>query len=108
MAKSGRSRRSAAQMYPLVELYQSSNVSPKVFCESEGIPVSALMYWQKKYRASHLAQGSASSGFVPVEVVESSSSSPVLELVLPSGARLVFRDYPERSYLQCLLASVAC
>lgn len=108
MSKSVRPRRSAAQMYPLVESYQRSNLSRAAFCEAEGIPVSALNYWQTKYRKSAGQNSDASPGFVPVEVVASSASAAVLELVLPSGARLVFRDYPERSYLQGLLGSLGC
>lgn len=95
-------------MYPLVASYQSSSLSREAFCELEGIPVSALMYWQTKYRKTEEKRSVDSPVFLPLELVKNGGSSAAVELVLSSGVRLIFRDYPEGSYLQALLAGLGC
>lgn len=43
-------RRTADQMFPLVERYQSSGQTQKSFCEQEGINMGTFQYWLRKYR----------------------------------------------------------
>jgi transposase-like protein len=43
-------RRSKAEMFPIVEAWQGSDLSKKAFCDRHGVEKSVFMYWWKKYR----------------------------------------------------------
>ena len=104
-SSSPRRQRRSSEMYPLVEAYISGNMSREAFCQAHAIPVSALSYWQTKYRKEHgLTPPDKPSGFVPLEVGPGSGKAVVMELVMTGGSVLRFYSYPEAGYLQSLLA----
>jgi hypothetical protein len=99
-----RRQRKPSEMYPIVESYMRSDQSREAFCQEAGISVSALSYWQTKYRKSQsLNAGQSSSSFIPISVSPSQGVEAVLELVLGNGKRLRFMGYPEVDYLQQLI-----
>ena len=106
-----RKNRTSVEMYPLVEAYISSSLSRIAFCQEHNLPVSALNYWQTKYRKSMAPNPQKqSSSFLPVEVrkPESVANQALMELVLESGIRLRFYSYPDASYLESILSIGSC
>ena len=67
-------------MFSLIEKWQDSNQTQKVFCQEHEIKLATFHYWQKKYR--QLEQDNP-SGFIPVEL--SSSGARVVEIRYPNG-----------------------
>ena len=44
------SRKTAREMFPLVEIYLEGHKTQKDFCREHGLSVSMLNYWLAKYR----------------------------------------------------------
>lgn len=103
---SKRRQRKSSEMYPLVEAYMKSDLRREDFCASHEISVSALGYWQTKYRkANGLSLGEPSGGFVSLELPSvQSTGSVVLELDLGQERVFRFYGYPELKYLKGLLS----
>ena len=40
----------ARKMFALIDGYQTSGLSQKAFCDSEGLPMSTFQYWLSRYR----------------------------------------------------------
>ena len=45
----GKLRRTAEEMYPLVEQYDERTQSAAAFCAERGISYGQLLYWRQKY-----------------------------------------------------------
>ncbi len=88
-------------MFPLVEQWQGSGQTQKVFCAEHDLSVSVLAYWLRRYRDHHTGLSDESGGFVPVRM--NVSGSVALEVVLPSGAVLRFGQLVAVGYLKSLL-----
>jgi hypothetical protein len=107
--------RTEAEMFPLVEQWQGSGQTQKVFCATHNISISVLAYWLRRYRdrytESHEADCRPEAGFVAVQMAASSdcgslpgrSSPTALEVSLPSGAVLRFGQIVPVGYLKALL-----
>ena len=93
--------RTEADMFPLVESWQSSGQTQKVFCTEHGISVSVLAYWQRRYRDHHAEESNEIDGFVPVHMAVPSSFA--IEMALPSGTVLRFGQVVPMGYLKALL-----
>ena len=93
--------RTEQEMFPLVEAWQSSGQTQKVFCATHDISVSVLAYWLRRYRDHHAEERNQSGSFVPVHMT--ASSSFVIEMALPSGAVLRFGQVVPVGYLKALL-----
>lgn len=63
-----KTKRTSAEIFPLVGQYLQGDQSPPAFCAERGLPMSQLYYWRRKYRAK--PQGEA-----------------FLEVIHPSGVR---------------------
>ena len=61
-------------MFPMMELFEQSDLSRNQFCEQMDLSVHSFNYWLNKYRKSKVAQ---SGGFVNKEFME-------LKVVAPS------------------------
>jgi hypothetical protein len=74
------------QMYALIEKYQSSPLSQKVFCRQEGLALSTFTYWLKKYRGFKQATGTAND-FIPMKIKERSpqKQSEWCKIEFPGG-----------------------
>lgn len=93
--------RTEAEMFPLVEAWQSSGQTQIVFCAEHDISVSVLAYWLRRYRDHHAELSDESVGFVPVCVAAPGSFA--IEIALPSGAVIRFAQTAPLSYLKALL-----
>ncbi len=91
-------KRTAHQMYPIVESYLVSDQTQDTFCTEAGISVAVLNYWLKKYRTE---QGEPPPSFV--QIAPTSSGAPCLEISYPGGIRLRFDRVVPAAYLRELL-----
>lgn len=98
--------RTEADMFPLIEQWQSSGQTQKAFCAAHDISVPVLAYWLRRYRDHHANLSDESDGFVPVRVAapRSPECRPIaIEVALPSGAVLRFGQVVPVGYLKALL-----
>ena len=87
-------KRTAEQMYPIVEAYLGSDFTQEAFCMQEAISTAVLNYWLKKYRSEH-----GGTPFVEIKP----TAVACLELVYPNGIRLCFDRLAPAAYLRELL-----
>jgi len=92
-----------------IEVWKSSGLSQRAYCEREGIAVSTLQWWCRRLRGSG---HSDAPRFVPVAVepISNVRDEPI-EVVLLSGRRLRLsapRDETELARLVRLLEVLPC
>lgn len=87
-------KRTADQMYPIVEGYLACDLTQEAFCMQEEISIAVLNYWLKKYRTE---QGEAS--FIEIKP----TAAGCLEIAYPNGIRLCFDRLVPAAYLRELL-----
>lgn len=104
-----RRNRSSKEMYPIVEAYMLGSLSRSSFCSQHNLSISALNYWQTKYRKSQeVSKTKDRSNFIAVEVSPASERTPVMELELGEKGRLKFFSYPDPAYLKSVLILDLC
>ncbi|MEZ4852510.1 MAG: hypothetical protein R3B93_28810 [Bacteroidia bacterium] len=104
-----RRHRRSVDMYPLVEAYIESDMSREAFCQTHAISVSALGYWQTKYRKAHReSKAENPQGFISLDVSAETGGSVLMELVLPGGSFVRFYRYPEAQYVATLMSIDRC
>lgn len=69
-------------MFALVDEYNQSGLSAKVFCGQNNIGIPKFNYWARKKRQEHNG-----SGFIKVAADKKFNNVPV-ELIYPNGVRL--------------------
>lgn len=92
----------AEQMMPLVEAWQQSGQSKKQFCSEQNISYQIFIYWCRKL----IEEKNHTSSFIPVTVkktVEENSGKSHAEVIFPSGAKVIFNEPVEASFLRNLL-----
>ena len=95
-------RRTAAEMYPLLELFDQRTESVAAFCASHDVSQAQLYYWRRKYQQKKASsQGDA---FVEISSPTMGPVAPV-EVAYPSGVRVRFNAQPSPAYLATLLRS---
>lgn len=98
--------RSAAEMFPLIQEWEQSELRQKEFCIQHGIKPHVFWYWLRRYREEGQAAPQASPGFVSVEMEEAPTESVLAEVIYPDGTRLVFKERVGLEFLQGLLPKV--
>ena len=91
-----------SEKFNVIEAWRSSGLSQQSFCRTQGIAYSRFHYWYKKYR--HVKNGSGSPDFVPLQIKNSASPLPIVELVLADGRRLNFYQAVDAAFLRSLLS----
>ena len=94
-------RRSQAEMFPLMESYLESDQSQAAFCKAVGLKVATFAYWLKKYRMAQ--QQEQSMTFTPLQVLEPEGHDFALEVRDVSGRCLRFAQLPPVAYLREVL-----
>ncbi len=97
------SRRTSAQMYPLIEAYERSGQTQKTFCAVHHIKVATFLYWLQKYREAKSPQLEGGNSFVALKVSSPLTSGKV-EIVYPNGVRVCFQQAVPLSVLKELTA----
>jgi hypothetical protein len=88
------------KMFSLINQWQQSNMTQKLFCEQNNIRYYVFHYWYGRYRKQHTEP---SPGFIKL-AVSPSSTTTYAELVLPDGKRLLFHQPVTSDYLKTLIA----
>ena len=89
------------QMFDHITQWQQSGVSQKAYCTQNNIPYHVFHYWYKCYRNENSMSNEFSS-FVQLKV-QPSSSTPVIELLLGDGKRILFHQPVSSDYLKSLI-----
>jgi len=87
--------KSQAEMFPLIERWQSSSLSQSAFCLEHDVSLSTFGYWRSKYMKSMDTDGD----FISIEAEHTPSR---LEVLFPNGVR-VFLDQLDTSVLESLI-----
>jgi hypothetical protein len=85
-------------MEDLYQQWQESGLSRKAFCQLHDLSYATFNYWFKRL---HDTGPSAPTGFTELNVPSTAAFS--LEVVFPSGSRLVFQHEPSATWLRELL-----
>ncbi len=97
-----RLRRTAEEMFPLVQQYERRTQTAPAFCAEHGISYAQLLYWRGKYRRENAeADGQA---FVEISRPAASEAAQV-EVMYPGGMRVRFYAPVSASYLAHLARS---
>ena len=89
-------RNTTEQMRTHYVKWQESGLSKKVFCKTNGLPYGTFMYWQKQLSTPEEGEGFSEIPIMPV------CSYPV-EVIFPSGVRMVFQATPSVDWLKALV-----
>jgi hypothetical protein len=89
-------------MFDHINRWQQSALSQKQYCVENNIAYYVFHYWYKRYRDEHGINHSPS--FIQMNVQSSASSSPVVELVLVDGTRLLFHQHVSSDYLKSIIS----
>ena len=93
-------RRTATEMFPLIEQYLRRSVTQKTFCTEHDLPQSVLTYWLAKYRRHQ--SGESTSAFIEITPPPPTETA-LLEIIYPHGVRLrLFAPLPP-AYLEALV-----
>ena len=92
-------RRTAHEMFPLVEHYLQGHQTQKAFCREHGISTSMLNYWLAKYRKEAAPKPGPFIEILPGAPQEQA----LLEVVYSHGVRLRLFAPVAPSYLAPLL-----
>ncbi|MCB9508756.1 MAG: hypothetical protein H6695_01155 [Deferribacteres bacterium] len=99
-----RQRRTAAQMFPLIEQYlaRADDLTQTAFCKQEQLPDAVFYYWLKRYKNQHDSVADATlpaeptrsaSRFLAVDLpVAGAAVSAVCEIEFPNGVRARFTN----------------
>lgn len=79
-----KTKKSAAEMFPLVEAYLGSELTQRDFSAEHGMSVPVLCYWLAKYRREAAEPGA----FLEIQPVAVAAERPLLEVCYPTGVQL--------------------
>lgn len=100
-------RRTSQDWLELIQCWQKSDLTQKVFCAQQSIAYSGFHYWFKKFREDN-SISKPDSGFIPVKITSHSSKknnhSSAIELILPDGRRVNFHEGVDVEFLRALLS----
>ena len=92
-------------MYPLVELWLSSDRTQRSICEEYQIKAHTFNYWRSKYQKEKRKKEKPASGFIPLEVNNEAehSRSYFLEIEYKDGTVVRFTQPVDFRALRNLL-----
>ena len=98
------SREQRESMLGLIEQWQKSGLSQKVFYQQHNIPAHVFYYWHKRYRnqRADLNKSIPSNSFVQLQPSPAPSVSNI-ELQLTNGNRIIFHQPVGADYLKALI-----
>jgi hypothetical protein len=92
------------RMFSLIENWQQSGLSQKVFCEQQQIAAHQFYYWYKRYRTKNdIRLSSAAQGFVELHSQEPSPEA-VIEILLSCGHRILFHQPVAASFIKAIIS----
>ena len=95
----------ARKMFALIERYQESGLTQKVFCESEGLALSTFQYWICKYKKYHQRDSSPAEAFVELKPQSPLSSfGNAIMVSYPNGVTLTVHKDVRPAFLKELIS----
>jgi transposase-like protein len=94
-------RRSRAEVEQLVDVFESSGLQRREFCEKHGLAPGTLDFWRKRRREE---RGAVESGRLVAVELAGATSSGGLAVVLPRGRRVEVCEGFDAATLERLLA----
>ncbi len=95
-------KRTADEMFPVVEAYLASELTQKEFSAEHGMSAAVLCYWLAKYRRKSAESGA----FLEIHPVAAAPERPLLEVCYPHGVKLRIFTPLKAAYLDHLLSRV--
>lgn len=91
-------------MFSLIENWQQSGLSQKVFCEQHHIATHQFYYWYKCYRRKKdIPANQVSKGFIELHSQEAAHEAGI-ELLLACGHRILFRRPVAASFIKAIIS----
>jgi hypothetical protein len=80
-------RHTKASMFPMMELYEESDLPRKQFCKEMDIPLHTFTYWLNKFRKSkmHPSAPHVNKEFVKLEILPPTSLVGNIRISYPNG-----------------------
>lgn len=91
------------QMFEMIEQWQQSGLTQKVFCQQHPIRYHVFHYWYKRYREQHWGVDNNNSSFVKLQITKPATAGAV-EIYFPCGVRLLFHEPVSSNYLKALIS----
>ena len=92
-------RRTAAEIFPLIEAVEQNEMSRETFCHKTGLKECSFHYWRKKFRSQNVG----SNAFIELPKMELSNGRHEMEVEFRSGVKLRFSSLVPVSYLSQIL-----
>lgn len=96
-----KNRRTRTHWQALVDAWQRSNQTQRVFCQEQGLCYQQFSKWKRRLKPEALpAPDITGTAFIPVHW-QSAPPSPSqgLPIILPNGIRIVIHDQAQLSWL---------
>ena len=109
-------KRTAADMYPLIEQYlnRPQSMTRSSFCEQHGLSFASFRYWYRRYTRNetetaeeHVQEDTSFVELKPRIGPESPGADALVEVVLPGGTRLRLLQHVAPQYVERLIAILA-
>ena len=92
-------------MFSLVETWQQSGLSQKVFCEQHQIVLHVFYYWYKCYRIQNeVSGGQPTESFIELHSSPASSVEAGIEVLLACGHRILFHQPVAASFIKAIIS----
>jgi hypothetical protein len=97
--KSNRRERSKDKFFSLIPVFEKSGLSQVVFCKEHDLAYSTFQYWLKKFRKEEIV----SPAFVEVKIPAIKNISLGVEILLPTGAKIICYAHSNISLVRSLI-----
>lgn len=89
-------RRNKTEMFPLIELWESTTQDREQFCQSHEVSLATFSYWRTKYRKSQKPSTELFSELQP-------EISSKIEVVYPNGVKVSLPPQCDPAMLKLLI-----
>ena len=87
------------RFFSLIPVYEKSGLTQKAFCKEHHLSFFTFQYWLRKYRDKEVTP----SSFVELKVSSGKFRASGLEIIFPSGAKIICHDQSDISLIRSLI-----
>jgi hypothetical protein len=91
--------RSKDKFLSLISAFQKSDLSQKAFCKKHEVAYSTFQYYLRRFRN----EGITSSSFVEIIASKKASNAATLEILFPTGAKVICNSQSDISLIRSLI-----
>jgi len=92
------------RMTALVRAWEASDQTRAAFARAHGLTLSTFEYWKRRVRREVRPQPAVQ--FRPVQVLTDAAAPAVVEMILPTGERLIIREDVSATLLRTILGAI--